>query len=251
MLRILLNGALGRMGQMVEQTIAATEGVQIAAGVDPVCAGATRPYPLFADIHACDVACDCIIDFSRHDALDTLIAYATDKKLPLVIATTGMTPAQHQALEQAAGVIPVLASANMSLGITLMADLLKKAASFLGEDYDIEIIETHHNQKIDSPSGTALLLANAINGDCFDGEKELTFGRHGRDTKRDKREIGIHAVRGGTVVGQHQALFLGPDEVIEIRHSAQSRRLFAQGAVRAAQFVARQKPGLYAMKDLL
>ncbi|MGI6004163.1 MAG: 4-hydroxy-tetrahydrodipicolinate reductase [Christensenellales bacterium] len=251
MIKVILSGALGRMGQMVEQTIDEVPDMEIVAAADPLADGAARSYPLYDHIGACDAEADVIIDFSHHSAVGEVLRFAVEKKLPAVIATTGLTDEELILVKEAGQSVAVLQTGNTSLGITLLSELVARAASFLGDDYDVEIVETHHNQKVDAPSGTALMLANAVNDGAFDGQKAFTFGRHGRSTKREKKEIGIHAVRGGTVVGEHQVRFFGPDEVIEIRHSAGSRRLFANGAVRAAKFLVGQPAGVYATKDLL
>lgn len=251
MIKVILSGALGRMGQMVEQTIDEVPDMEIVAGVDLLADGGARSYPLYDHIGACDAEADVIIDFSHHSAVGEVLRFAVEKKLPAVIATTGLTDEELTLVKEAGQSVAVLQTGNTSLGITLLSELVARAASFLGDDYDVEIVETHHNQKVDAPSGTALMLANAVNDGAFGGQKQLTFGRHGRSTKREKKEIGIHAVRGGTVVGEHQVRFFGPDEVIEIRHSAGSRRLFANGAVRAAKFLVGQPAGVYATKDLL
>ena len=191
-----------------------------------------------------------IIDFSHPSALEPLLAYATAHKIPAVIATTGLSAEQKEQLAEAAKEIPLFFSANMSLGINLLISLAKKAAALLEESFDIEIIERHHNQKIDAPSGTALAIADGIS-EVLKNPPEYVYDRHSVRRKRKKNEIGLHAVRGGTIVGDHEVLFAGNDEVIELKHSAASKEVFAVGAVKAAKFLAGKRPGMYSMTDLV
>jgi 4-hydroxy-tetrahydrodipicolinate reductase len=191
-----------------------------------------------------------IIDFSNPDALESIVEYAVNNKIPLVMATTGLSSDQKSALKAASTKIPVFFSANMSLGVNLLIDLVKKAAKVLKDNFDIEIIEKHNNQKLDAPSGTALAIADAINT-VFEQRQEYIFDRHSRRKKRSKNEIGIHAVRGGTIVGEHQVIFSGNDEIIEINHIAMSKKIFAEGALKAASFIHQKAPGIYGMNDLV
>ena len=191
---------------------------------------------------------DVIIDFSHFSRMNSLLEFAQEKKIPLVIATTGYGTEIEEKIKQAAEKIPVLLSSNMSLGINLMQDILEKIVPVLYENYDIEVVEAHHNKKIDSPSGTAKTLVETIEAGCRDTMKKQ-YGREGI-SPREKNEIGIHSLRGGTIVGEHSVLFCGNDEIIEIKHTALSKKIFAEGAIKAAQFLAGQKPGLYTMKDI-
>ena len=248
MLKILLSGCGGAMGRMIAKLISEKENVCIAAGVDMFPPKDTD-FPVFESYDACDVPCDVIIDFSHPDALIPLLSYAVGKNLPAVLCTTGLSDAQTEEIKAASKKTALFKSANMSLGVNLLTGLLKQAAVFL-KGFDIEIIEKHHNKKVDAPSGTALMLAEGIN-EALGGEKEFKHGRHGTDTKRQQNEIGIHAVRGGTIVGEHQVHFIGPDEIIEIRHTALSKAVFAEGAIHAAEFIAGKPAGMYDMQDML
>lgn len=191
---------------------------------------------------------DVIIDFSHFSRMNSLLEFTQEKKIPLVIATTGYGTEIEEKIKQAAEKIPVLLSSNMSLGINLMQDILEKIVPVLYGNYDIEVVEAHHNKKIDSPSGTAKTLVETIEAGCRDTMKKQ-YGREGI-SPREKNEIGIHSLRGGTIVGEHSVLFCGNDEIIEIKHTALSKKIFAEGAIKAAQFLAGQKPGLYTMKDI-
>ncbi len=247
--RIILSGACGRMGRVIADIVSQREDCQIVAGIDLV----TVPYadfPIFKDPFSCTVEADVIIDFSNPMLIGNLLTYAKNQKLPLVIATTGFNPDQTSEIKTSSKQIPVFFSFNMSLGVNLLVELAKKAASVLGQQFDIEIIEKHHNQKLDAPSGTAMMIANAIN-ETVGGNLEYVYDRHTERKKRGKRELGIHAVRGGTIVGEHEVIFAGRDEVITLSHSAGSREIFAVGAVNAAVYLAGREPGLYTMSDLV
>ncbi len=249
-LRIFLSGCLGRMGKVIADIVAADKSLSIVAGSD-IKADATAPFPVFADPLDCNVEFDVLIDFSNPLVLDKLLKLLERTGKPGVICTTGLAPAQIEAISRSSKKIALFRSANMSLGINLLIKLARDAAALLYPQFDIEIIEAHHNQKIDAPSGTALMLADAINQRL--GGHALTYV-HDRSTVRQKRaanELGIHAIRGGTIVGEHTVLFAGNDEVIELKHSAQSRAVFAQGAIAAARFIAGRSNGLYSMDDLL
>jgi len=250
MIKLINVGCHGQMGRWVDEMAAKAADIEVVAGVDLYPNADAVPYPVYPSIDQCQQAADVVVDFSRPEALQGLIQWCIEKKCGLVVATTGLTDAHYAALEDAGKQIPVFQAANMSLGINLTIQLIQRAAAFLGEDFDVEIIETHHNRKVDAPSGTALALADAITTQ-YETEKEYTYGRHTRTQRRTSKEIGIHAVRGGTVVGEHRVLFLGEDEVLEIKHTAQSRQVFANGALRAARFVAGRAPGRYTMADLL
>ncbi len=249
-IRILICGANGKMGQTVKNTAASHSHLEVVAGVDKYKDILPNPFPVFEHIEDCDVDVDVIIDFSRPDALEANLAYATKHNTPMVIATTGFSDSQKSEIMHASQKAPLFFSANMSLGVNLQMDLAKRAASFLNNSFDVEIIEKHHNQKVDAPSGTALALADRIN-EAFLGAKKYVCGRESKNQKRTPGEIGIHAIRGGTVVGEHQVLFLGNDEVFEITHIAQSKQIFAVGAIKAAEFLIGKGPGLYSMKDIV
>lgn len=249
MIQILLSGCRGRMGRVITDMVQGDPALRIAAGLDPS-AGAPLPYPVFASPMEYTGTADCILDFSSPAALDDLLRYATAHRIPIVLATTGYSPAQLEQIQAAAAQIPIFRSANMSIGINVLIDLVRRAAAAL-EGYDIEIIERHHNQKVDAPSGTALMLANAA-AESLPYQPEYVYDRSGRRARRAPREIGLSAVRGGTIVGEHTVLFAGHDEVIELHHSAQSRELFATGAIRAVKYLARvSQPGMYDMQRLL
>ncbi|MBT7123293.1 MAG: 4-hydroxy-tetrahydrodipicolinate reductase, partial [Clostridia bacterium] len=249
MINIVICGANGKMGQKVAQAIAETDDMRVCCGVDLFPDAKQNDFPVYTYIEECEAPFDVVVDFSRPDALESNLAFAIKKQAAIVICTTGFSDDDKAKILQAAEKTPVFFTANMSLGVNLQMELAKKAAEFLGEAYDIEIIEKHHNQKVDSPSGTALAIAEHIN-EAFDGSKEFVYGRHSKTDKRD-REIGIHGVRGGTIVGEHTVLFAGTDEIIEIKHAAQSRNVFAHGALRAAKFLAGKPAGLYGMADML
>ena len=245
-MKLILNGCLGRMGRAVTE-LAAARGHEVVVGID-VAAGAAA-YPVLTDWSAAPAA-DAVIDFSNPAALAAELDYATAHGLPLVLCTTGLSAEQMAAVQDAATRIPVFFSSNMSLGVAVLSALTKKAAAVLGDTCDIEIVEMHHNQKLDAPSGTALMLADAAKaGLSF--EPEYTYDRHTRRQKRDKKEIGIAALRGGTVVGEHSVYFAGEQEVITLSHSAGSRSVFAAGALTAAAFLQGKPAGMYSMEDVL
>lgn len=248
MVSILINGACGKMGRMLTET-AAQHGVSVVAGIDRYAAGAKAYYPLYEKLEDCTQTADVMVDFSRPDALDGLLEFCLKHNMGLVLATTGYEKEDIAAIREAAKKIPIFKTANMSLGVNVMLDLVRKAAIALPE-FDIEIIEKHHNAKVDAPSGTALLIADAMKEVCLT-DKEYVFGRHTKTQRRRREEIGIHAVRGGTVTGEHEVDFFGDDEVVTITHSAASRKIFALGALKAAEYLVGRKPGLYDMQDVL
>ena len=249
MINILLNGCNGRMGQAIARIVKEKGNAQIVCGVD-FNTTANNDFPVYARLSQFEGSADVVIDFTNPSSLDGLVQFALDTKTPLVIATTGLSIDQIDKLKSASQTVPVFYSANMSLGINLLIDLVQKAAKVLEGSFDIEIIEKHHNQKLDAPSGTALAIADSIS-DVLAAPCEYVYDRHSSRKKRSKNEIGILAMRGGTIVGDHSVIFAGLDEVIEINHSAQSREVFAVGAVKAAEFLANQKHGMYNMKDLV
>ena len=245
-MKLILNGCLGRMGRAVTE-LAAARGHQVVAGID-VAAGSAA-YPVLADWSAAPAA-DAVVDFSNPAALAAELEYATAHGLPLVLCTTGLSAEQMAAVQDAATRIPVFFSSNMSLGVAVLSALTKKAAAVLGDTFDIEIVEMHHNQKLDSPSGTALMLADAAKAG-LDFDPVYTYDRHTRRQKREKQEIGIASLRGGTVVGEHSVYFAGEQEVITLSHSAGSRSVFAAGALTAAAFLQGKPAGLYSMEDII
>lgn len=250
MIRVIMNGCNGRMGQIISGIIAADDEVELVAGVDLYDDG-HNPYPVFDNIVNCDVEADVIIDFSNPQGLSDLLSVCTGKNIPCVLCTTGLSEEQLDAMKAASEKVAILKSANMSLGINLLLKMLKEAAGVLAPaGFDIEIVEKHHNQKLDAPSGTALALADSINEE-FDHSYEYVFDRSQRRQKREKKEMGISAVRGGTIVGDHDVIFAGEDEVITFSHTAYSRAVFGKGAVQAAKFLAGKGPGLYDMQDVI
>ncbi len=248
-MQILLSGCNGKMGHVVAQTAAEQKDVRIVAGFD-IRTEASDGFPVFAEPDEFTGKADVLIDFSHPAFFSKALDFIQKRKIPAVFATTGLSPEQREQMKKAAETVPVFFSANMSLGVNVLMELCKKAASVLGESFDIEIVEMHHNQKIDAPSGTALMLANGISS-VLPEEPQYVYDRHSRRQKREKREIGISSVRGGTIVGEHEVIFAGTDEVITLRHSAASKRIFAAGALNAARFLLSQKPGLYDMSHLV
>jgi len=249
MIRILMHGCNGRMGKEMEELVKEEENLIIVAGVDAY--QEEKKYPSYKALSACTEKADVVIDFSNAEAVDELLTFCVVEKLPLVLCTTGLSEKQLEEVALAATEIPVLMSANMSLGINLLMGLLKDAAEVLSpRGYDIEVVERHHNQKVDAPSGTALALANAINED-MDSPYEYVYDRSPVRRKRGANELGIVALRGGTIVGEHEVMFAGPDEVITFKHAAYSRMVFAKGAMEAARFLVNQSPGMYNMGDVI
>ncbi len=250
MTRVIMHGCNGKMGQTISGLIAADPEVELVAGIDARDDG-HNPYPVFTDIFQCDVEADCLIDFSAAAAIDKLLDYCLERKLPCVLCTTGLSEAQLARVKEVSGQVAILKSANMSLGINLLLKMLKEAAGVLvPAGFDVEIVEKHHNLKLDAPSGTALALADSINEE-LDNEYEYVYDRSARREKRPKKEIGISAVRGGTIVGDHDVIFAGADEVITFSHTAYSKAVFGKGAVQAAKFLAGKPAGMYDMSDVI
>lgn len=247
MLKILINGCNGKMGQVLAEEIRQTQDVEVLCGVDKLDTGDNN-FPVFTDIESINVKPDVIIDFSIPVATLNILKYANENKIPTVIATTGLSDEDMNLIKEYSKSFPIFKSANMSYEINLMAKLLKELAVKLSGS-DIEIIETHHNRKIDAPSGTALLLADNIN-DALDNKMHYEYNRHDKHEKRDKKEIGIHSIRGGNEVGKHQVIFFNDNESFEITHNVNSRAVFANGAVKAAQFIAHKDNGFYDMNDI-
>lgn len=248
MTKIILSGANGKMGRVIQNVVSLRDDCEIVAGVD--LNTESTSFPVYADINEITEKANVIIDFSNPVLLDSLLAYSKANKMPLVIATTGYDDNQKAQINNASKECPIFFTYNMSMGINLLANLAKKAVSVLGSDFDIEIIEKHHNQKIDAPSGTALMLADAICEE-IDNDMKYEYDRHSKREKRTKNEIGLHAVRGGTIVGEHDIMFCGRDEIITLSHSARSKEIFAVGAVNAAVYMNGKDAGLYDMAELI
>ncbi len=249
MTKIVMNGCNGKMGQVITRLVAEDDDCEIVAGFD-VNDTIDNTYPVFTNPDEFTGDADVVIDFSHPSALTNVLNYCKKRKFPVILATTGFTNEQKQEFTDASKEIPVFFSANMSLGINLLIDLAKKATKLLEGNFDIEIVERHHNQKLDAPSGTALAIADAID-ETLSFPAEYVYDRHAVRKKRKKTEIGLHAVRGGTIVGEHDIIFAGTDEVIELKHSAHSKEVFAVGAVKAAKFITDKPAGLYNMNDII
>lgn len=247
MTNIIICGIGGSMGKVLYEAVTACGGINIVAGVDKFC-DRKYDFPVYKDFNIQE-KCDVVIDFSRPEALPQILQYCEKNNTPAVLACTGYGSEENKMIEKACQNVAVFQSSNMSLGVSLLNELVKKAAEFL-PDFDIEIIEKHHNKKADSPSGTALTLANSINS-VFDGKRRYVYGRHSVNEKRESADIGIHSVRGGTVSGEHQVHFFGNDEIITLSHTALSKKIFAEGAIKAAHFIKDKKRGLYTMYDMI
>lgn len=250
MIKILMHGCNGAMGRTITNIVKEDEDAEIVAGVDlNTCV--PNDYPVFSSIADCDLEVDVIIDFASPKATEGLLRYAVDRHVPLVLCTTGLSTEQLDAVEKASKKVAILRSANMSLGINMLLKLIRQAVRALEPaGFDVEIIEKHHNKKIDAPSGTALALADAINEEMNDSY-EYIYDRSQKRSKREKKELGISAVRGGTIVGEHEVLFAGCDEVIEFKHTAYSKAVFAKGSITAAKYLAGRRAGLYDMSDVI
>lgn len=250
MIKVMMHGCNGAMGQVISGIIEETESAVMAAGVDFKDDG-HNPYPVFKNLEDCNVDVDVIIDFSSSKATDRLLNYVAEKKIPLVLCTTGLSEEQVKKVEETSKKTAILRSANMSLGVNILLKLVNTAAKVLADaDFDIDIVEKHHKLKVDAPSGTALALADAVN-EALHNEYEYVYDRSQRRIKRPKKEIGISAVRGGTIVGQHDVIFAGQDEVIEFHHTAYSKAIFGKGAVSAAVYLAGKPAGMYDMSDVI
>lgn len=249
MINIILTGCNGAMGKNLVELIEANPDLNVSAGVDRTFNDAYK-FKQYTDFNSDDITGDVIIDFSHYTLVPAMLDFIEKTKIPAVICTTGLSQETEERIQELSKSVALFQSGNMSLGINLIISLAQRAAEILGDDFDIEIIEKHHNKKIDSPSGTALMIANGIN-DSLDNRLQYVYGREGNDTKRKKNDIGIHAVRGGTIVGEHEVIFAGQDEVVSIQHSAGSKKVFAQGAISAAKFLVGKGPGMYDMKDII
>ena len=250
MIRAIMHGCNGRMGQTIAGLIEKDEQIELVAGVD-VSDHIVNKFPVFSTIKECNIKADVIIDFAFSKAVDDLLKYCVDTGTPCVLCTTGLSPEQLKNVEEVSKKVAILKSANMSLGINVLLKLLKEASAVLAPaGFDIEIVEKHHNQKLDAPSGTAIALADSINEE-FNNEYEYVYDRSIRREKRSDKEIGISAVRGGTIVGDHDVIFAGTDEVITFSHTAYSRAIFAKGAIQAAKFLAGKPKGYYNMGNVI
>ena len=250
MTRIIMHGCNGAMGQVISGLVAQDPEAEIVAGID-ISDTKKNDYPVFASLKDCNVEADVIIDFASAKAEDALLDYCAKTGMPVVVCTTGLSPEQVEKVSETAKTAPVLRSANMSLGVNVLLKLVQEAAQVLAAaGFDIEILEKHHNQKVDAPSGTALALADSIN-EAMGGIYHYKYDRSAERVKRDQKEIGIQAVRGGTIVGEHDVIFAGKDEVITFNHTAYSKAIFGKGAVEAAKFLAGTQPGLYTLKDVI
>ncbi len=249
MTKIIMHGCNGKMGRVICGLVKNDTDAEIVAGVDMT--ANNTDFPVFTNISDCDIEADVIIDFSTASAVPAVIKYAEEKSIPAVICTTGLNDETVEMINKASENVAMFRSANMSLGINLLAAILKKYSEVLYDaGFDVEIVERHHNQKIDSPSGTALMLGDAVN-EGIGNKLEYVYDRSQVRQKRDRRELGFSAVRGGTIVGDHEVIFAGQDEVIEFTHSAHSKEVFAVGAVKAAKFIKGRKPGKYDMQDVM
>lgn len=247
MIRIILSGCNGKMGKVVTNLAEGYSSLAIVAGVDKSCV--ESKFPVFSDITKCNIEGDVILDFSRAEALDSILKYAKEKNIGVILCTTGYSEEQVEKINEASKYIPMFRSANMSIGINMVNKILKNMSAVLYKNFDIEIIEKHHNQKVDSPSGTALLLGNTIK-DSIEEKLDFVNGREGIK-KRTHNEIGIHAIRGGSIVGEHDVIFAGQGETIEIKHTAISREVFAVGALKACEFMFNREKGFYSMDDVI
>ncbi len=250
MVKIIMHGCNGHMGQVISGLVAQDKDAEIVAGID-LADVRDNGYPVFTDINQCDAAADVMIDFSSFKAADGVLDYCRERKLPLVLCTTGLTPEQLEKVDRYSKDVAILRSANMSLGVNVLLKLIQDAAKVLaGAGFDMEIVEKHHRLKCDAPSGTALALADSLN-EAMDGNYHYVYDRSQVHQPREDKQIGISAVRGGTIVGDHDVIFAGPDEVVTFSHRAYSKGVFGKGAVEAAKFLAGKDAGLYDMQDVI
>jgi len=251
MTKIILNGCLGRMGRVVRELTENDPEAQIVAGLDIAHAGAGLTFPFYTALSYCDMPADVVIDFSDPNAMRDLLEFCVEKQIPAVIGTTGLLKGDINEIDAASERVAIFKSANLSLGINLLSHIVEKAAKLLYDaNFDIEIVEKHHNKKLDAPSGTALFIADTINK-ALGGKMKYVTDRSRKKEKRNRNELGLHALRGGTIVGEHSVVFAGRDEVVEINHSVLSREVFAVGSLKAAEFIKNKPPGLYDMRDLI
>lgn len=248
-MKLLIYGINGTMGKTVYSCIKEEEDIEVVCGVDSYGQKSTNEVPIYPTCNEIDVNVDCIIDFSIHNNVYDYIPYAIKNNIPSVIATTGFNEKEQKLIDDASKFIPIFQSGNMSIGINLLIQLIKKSSQTIGDKADIEIIEMHHNKKIDAPSGTALMLANEAKKSL--PSSEFIYGRHGLVGKRNKKEIGIHSIRGGSIVGKHQAFFIMNNEIITLSHEAESKSVFALGSINAALYLINKPKGKYSMEDML
>ena len=250
MVKAIMYGCNGKMGQVITSLVKEDPMIEIVAGIDTF-QGITNEYPVFASLKECNVEAEVVIDFSNASAVDELLEVCVEKNLPVVLCTTGLSEEQLQKVEEAGKKVAVLRSANMSLGINLLMKLLKEAASVLAPaGFDIELVEKHHNQKVDAPSGTAIALADSVN-EALNNAYTYTYDRSQERKKREKNEIGIAAVRGGTIVGEHEVIFAGADEVITFQHTAYSKAVFGKVGIEEAKYLGGKPAGMYGMSDVI
>lgn len=250
MLNVGLSGCNGTMGRIIHDLLLEQENVQVVFGIDIEPERYENDYPVFKDPYQINVDCDVIIDFSKPENINHLLDYCVNHETAVVIATTGLSEAQEEKIIEASHKIPVFRSSNTSLGVNVLLDLVKTATRLLNDNFDIEVIEKHHNKKVDAPSGTAFMIASSINEE-LNQVMDYNYGRQGNHTKRKEKEIGIHSVRGGTIPGEHTVIFAGPDEMIEIKHTALSKKIFAEQAIKAAEFITHKEAKLYNMNDMM
>ena len=249
MINLLISGALGRMGKKVYEACATAEDISPVCGVDRFEDNSNKNFPVYSSFEQVKEKVDVIIDFSAPANLPNILDFCVKNSVPAVLCSTGYSEEDVNAVKTASKKVALFRSANMSLGVNILVDLVKKAAAVLGETFDIEIIEKHHNQKVDSPSGTALMLADGVKEVLPD--THYVYGREGIVGKRDKKEIGIHAIRGGNIVGEHDVIFAGENETVTLSHHAQDRAVFANGAIKAAKYLVNKGAGLYDMSDVI
>lgn len=249
MIKIIMHGCGGKMGHVVSDIVEKDSNCEIVAGIDV--RETSAPFPTFTNINDCNIDADVIIDFSTASAIPSLLEYSKKRQISAVLCTTGFSDELNEAVKKYSQSVALLKSANMSIGVNLLFKIVKQVAQVLSDsNFDIEIIEKHHNQKIDAPSGTALALANEIN-EALENQYHYVYDRSQKREKREKNEIGLHALRGGTIVGEHEVIFAGQDEIIELNHRAMSKEIFAVGAVKAAKYLAGKPAGFYTMKDVM
>ena len=249
MTRIILCGCCGKMGNVISSLVLEDKEAEIVCGVYSYNSG-TMPFPVYSSFEEIKEEADVIIDFSNPSSLPSLLDFSIKNTVPVVIATTGFDEKQLKEIDEASKKTAIFFTFNMSLGINLITSLAKTARKVLGEGFDVEIIEKHHNQKIDAPSGTAIMLANAISEE-FETKPLYEYDRHSKREKRPRNEIGIHSIRGGTIVGEHEVIFAGTDEIVSIKHQAMSKKIFANGAINAAKFLKGKQNGIYSMEDII
>lgn len=250
MLKVGISGCNGSMGRVLSDSIDCMDDMSVVFGIDRNPGIYDNEYPVYENISKVDMKCDVIIDFSHPSNLEELLEFCIKNKNAIVIATTGTSEEDDKKINDYSKIIPIFKSSNTSLGVNLLINLVKKASILLSDTFDIEIIEKHHNKKIDAPSGTAYMIAYAINEE-LNNSMLYTYGREGKDAKRKKKEIGIHAIRGGSIPGEHTVIFAGNDEIIEIKHSALSKKIFAEGAIKAAIYVVKKENGLFSMNNII